>query len=101
MPSHSQQRPAAPAATARHVLTLYGLDPQGGAEAELVALIGPCPDSVIVVGRHTLEVACHLLRRGCRHVAAICPGAWPRTERANTATLLDTERPDGLSAVIA
>lgn len=77
-------------------------DGSSDAGAALLALADPCRDSRIsLIGPHTLELLCILLRRGNTEVSAVRVSDWPRSGTADVAVIPDLREPDMLERAIA
>ncbi len=72
------------------------------AEAALLTMADPSPDSRIsLIGPHTLELLCALLRRGSADVCATRICEWPKAATADVAIIPGIRSPDHLTRSIA
>ena len=75
---------------------------ESAAESALIALADPGPDSrILLLGSHTLEMQCALLRRGCGCVVALRLGTCPRTDEADLVLLPTIDSQGDLAQAIA
>lgn len=71
-------------------------------EFALLALADPCRDSrVSLIGPHTIELLCVLLRRGYTEVSAVRVSDWPPSGTADVAIIPDPSAPGLLERAIA
>lgn len=77
-------------------------DSLSDAGVALLTFADPCRDSrVSLIGSHTLELLCVLLRRGNTEVSAVRVSDWPRSGTADVAIIPDLRAPDMLERAIA
>ena len=76
--------------------------PLSAAEAALLAMADPSPDSRIsLIGPNTLELLCALLRRGSADVCATRLCDWPKAATADVAIIPGVRSPDHLTRSVA